>query len=88
MTCISCSNEVSEEYARCAACKQAHKELADRLDARPKPEKKPKERLIAIVTQKKVSYPDGMKIIPFTDYYTEEQCRLLGIKIPDDNNQG
>ena len=83
MTCIQCNQvPVNEEFQRCGGCQTAHEELVKKLDIRPKPIKKPKEELVAVTHKKMLQYPDGMKEVEFTDYYTKEDCLILGIPIP------
>ena len=85
MNCIQCSIvPVTEEYTRCGDCGKAHSELAKKLDSRPiVKEKRVKEVLIPIVTKKKVQYPDGVREIDYTTYYTRQEAEFWGLKIPE-----
>ena len=88
--CIQCSSTpVSEEYTRCESCNIAHQELVKKLDSRPiNRDKPPKEVLIPIVKKKMVTMPDGeRKEIDFVTYYSKEECKIWGLKIPEDYAQ-
>ena len=73
--CYSCKKEeVVEEFDRCPACAEKHKELCKRLDAKPRvKEKKVKEELFPIKEVK-----GGVQI---TTWISREDAHNMGIKI-------
>ena len=72
--CYKCGEqEVSEEFERCPACTISHKELCEKLDARPKViEKKVREELMAIKEVKQG--------IPVTTYIDRQDAANMGIQ--------
>lgn len=85
MACIKCGQPVLVEDTRCQACQQEHEELAKKLDARPKPVKKPKEEFIEVKSIKRYQNPDGsMREVEFIDVHSKEDWLRSGRPLPKD----
>lgn len=76
--CTKCQKfPVQEEYTRCADCDKEHQELVKTLNAKYKNQLNdvpPKEVLIPF---KKIQ--QGVEV---TTWYTKDECRIWGLKVP------
>ncbi len=77
--CYKCNSvEVAEEFQRCPSCEQTHKELAKKLDSKPRVKvKKVKEELFPIYEVKQ-----GIKVTTWID---RSDAAAMGIKLPLNN---
>lgn len=73
--CYKCGKtEVQEEFQLCSSCEVSHRELAKKLDSRPKViQKKPKEKLFPIKEMK-----GGIQVTTWVD---RETAQINGMKI-------
>ena len=72
--CFQCGSG-NEDYLRCETCEAKHQEIVAKFETRPKVKtEKVREKFYPFYSVK-----GGVK---FTDWYSEEDLRVLGIPIP------
>ena len=72
--CYQCGSG-NEDNLRCGSCEAKHQELVVKLDSRPREK-------VEKVREKEYPFYSVKGGVQFTDWYTAEDLRTLGIPIP------